>query len=71
MSVPIRLRGPQGITTIQASLDGPVSDLLQAIFAATEACPHNKRLCLTLIFRHADSTIYAGSSVFALPIRPI
>lgn len=36
MSVPIRLRGPQGISTITVDLDAPVSDLQQAVFAATE-----------------------------------
>jgi len=34
--VPIRLRGPQGIATIQVTLDAPVSDLQQAVFAATD-----------------------------------
>lgn len=37
MSVPIRVRGPGGISTIQVDLEGPVEDLQRAVFDSTQA----------------------------------
>ncbi|KAF8308094.1 OTU-domain-containing protein [Clavulina sp. PMI_390] len=44
MSVPIRLRGPKGTSTIQVSLEGPISDLQQAILSATDIPPTSQEV---------------------------
>jgi len=37
--IPIRLRGPKGISTVQVDLDATIADLQQTIFSATEIPP--------------------------------
>lgn len=48
MGVPIRLRGPKGISTITVELDGTVEELQQLIFAATDVSPSYLTLVIHL-----------------------